>query len=281
MCIRDRHGITAKMLVNTLLKENEILRQDILRLRTLLAGRQNFQCVSQPSAPVRPTAAQVKPQSEDSENVLKENCRILNSSSMGSKNIMKGEGKDFKKMEEENEELFRKLFLNGRDAADKGYSSVHVNSVGCASVAITTAQKSVADTPINDTRADLLKKPLSRSTKRRVHTPAQKVTYSNQSYNTVNKSFDVDSILTSTKKKGERSMSVPQKKGIGNLVILQQYKNSVKKSISHIAETISATRCSAKARGALRSGPARRRCGNCAKLLAKGFSTANCACHKV
>lgn len=276
------------MLVNTLLKENETLRQDILRLRTLLAERQNLHCIPQPNVPVRPTAVQVKPLGEDSENVLKENCRILNSSSTGSKSTMKGEGKDFRRMEEENEELFKKLFLNGGETektVGKGYSSVHVSSAACASVAITTAQKSVADTPINDTRADLLKKPLSRSTKRRVHTPAQKVTYSNQSYNTVNKSFDVDSILTSTKKqsekKGERSLSVPQRKGAGNLVILQQYKNSVKKSMSHIAETISATRCAAKARGVLRSGPARRRCGNCAKLLAKGFSTANCACHKV
>lgn len=283
------------MLVNTLLKENENLRQDIIRLRVysifilqaLLIERQKTHLIPESNVPIKPIIAHLKQQEDSSkENVLKENSSILNSNNKSVRT------KDFKSMEQENEELFKKLFTNNANiliknkevldnkAITKKYSSAHVNSsINCS--LSHSVQKSAAETPINDIREDPLKQSLPKG-KRKVHTPAQRVNYSNQNYNTVNKSFEVDTILSSNKKQG-RSMSVPQKKvkQSNNPVILQQYKYSVKKSISHISDTILATRASGKARGALRNGPIRRRCENCPKLLAKGFSTANCACHKL
>eukprot|EP00826_Nyctotherus_ovalis_P065801 TRINITY_DN9686_c0_g8_i1.p2 TRINITY_DN9686_c0_g8~~TRINITY_DN9686_c0_g8_i1.p2 ORF type:complete len:283 (+),score=50.38 TRINITY_DN9686_c0_g8_i1:137-985(+) len=54
----------------------------------------------------------------------------------------------------------------------------------------------------------------------------------------------------------------------------------IKKPVSYVTETVLANRNAGKGRGVLRSGLSRARCENCAQLLAKGFSTATCLCHK-
>jgi len=180
------------------------------------------------------------------------------------------------------------LFANNRRLGDieklkvtpKNYSSLHVNKIS------NSVQKNIMDTTMNDVRSETLNKSIVKG-KRKINTPSQEINYPNVKYNTINNSFDVNSILASNKKSSDkkevRSMSIPKKKvnQSNNPVILQQYKYSVKKSMSHISEAILGKKSAGKMRGILRSGSTRRRCENCAKLLAKGFSTVNCACHKV
>jgi len=57
-----------------------------------------------------------------------------------------------------------------------------------------------------------------------------------------------------------------------------QYIYLMKKRASYVTETVLANRNAGKGRGALRNGLAR--CENCTQLLAKGFPTVTCLCHK-